>query len=447
MSATLVHPVDRSVSFAPARVLSIDGDPLLFRRARTWWTILALFLIAQGNGLFTRQDQTYWNVRDVNVRYFNPPELLLATIALWLLCLLLMFGHVRATLRTMLQQRVVLAFSLLAFASTLWSQDPLLTLRKAVLLFLICAFAWFIASCYSPADQVRLLVAAGLIVALACVAMALFLPEYGISKDGEWKGIFGHKNRMGLGILYLFSSLPFCAIPNFKSLAKVTLLAILPLGLILLSQSKTSLIMAAVLVAVRFLGPRFVRMRKEHLPFALFALFIGLALAAFVLVAGEDLMLSLLGRNATLTGRTEHWAILYQYFLDHRWLGYGFQAFWTGSGDSLSVIRQVNGVMKGSDSGYVDLMLQFGLLGLGLLLGLMLMCLRNFARLFQAPAMPLVALWYAGLILTTFLGSVTETLFPLPVGINMFVFVLACAGLTNLANHPSTRFARITGRW
>jgi len=430
MSATLTP-----IPAAPAKTYAQHDDPFLFHRFRTWWLLLALFLMAQENGLFTRQDDTYWVMKG-NSHLESSPVLLLLTVALWLICLGLMVTHVRPILRTMAKQKAVLAFSILALVSVSWSADPRLTLRRAVLLSLVSSFAWFFATCYSMGDQRRLLLATGVIVGLASLAMALLLPQYGIASTGEWKGVFGHKNHLGLGMFFIFSSLPFCRIANGRELLKLSLQALLPVGLILLSQSKTSLILALVLIAVRIIGPLIVRGRREQLPFMFYSLAFGLLIAALAATAGREMILSALGRDPSLTGRTEHWAVLSTFVLRHLWLGYGYQAFWTNHGDSLTAMRSIGAGMSGSDSGYVDTLLEFGVVGIVMMLILLLVSARDFLKLLRKPGVPLLAFWYVGVILAVYVGSISEGFFPVALGISTFVFVVACAGLKNLGNAP-----------
>ena len=433
MSATLP-----SITTASARFYAANEDPFLFHRVRTWWLLLAFFLMAQGNGLFTRQDNSYFTLPAKQQELEGTYVLLLLTGVLWLICVGLMVKGIAPTLRVMLKQKAVLAFAILAYLSTLWSQDPQLTFRKATLLFLAFAFAWFFATYYSPADQMRLLLAAGVIVALASIAMALLLPQYGIASGGEWKGVFGQKNRLGLTIFFLFAGLPFCRISSGRRVLTLAVQAILPVGLILLSQSKTSLILTAVLIAVRVFGPYIARRRRDQLPFVLYSAVVGIPLVAFVLIASKDIVLTLLGRESTLTGRTDNWALIATYAFRHLWLGYGYNAFWTGTGDSLQLMTRINAAMIGSDSGYLDTMLQFGLVGMGLLLLVLLISVRDFVKLFRRRSVPLIAYWYAGLIIATFVGSFTEALFLPPVGISTFIFVVACAGLRSLSHENSS---------
>lgn len=419
-------------SRAPAVVIPDTGDPSLFRRARTWWTIIGLFLMAQGNGLFTKQDKTYWSLKDLNQVYDSKPNLLWLTSLLWVICLALMVTSIVPTLRVMVKQKAVLAFALLAVASTLWSVEPSLTVRRGTLLLLLCAFAWFFSAYYSPADQSRILIAAGVVVALGCIAMVVVFPEYGIATTGEWKGIFGQKNRMGLGLFYLFASLPFRPLPNVRRVFVLLFQAVLPIGLILLSQSKTSLILTAILVAVRFIGPWVASRRRDQLPFALFSVAFGSIVVLILAFTAQSIILPLLGRDSSMTGRTDHWAILLGYAFRHFWLGYGYEAFWTGTGDSLAIISRVGGAMKGADSGFVDAMLMLGIAGIIMYVVLAIACMRSMLAVYRKGSIPMEAFWYAGVVIATLIGSFTENLSMSPTGVSAFVFALACAGLGNL---------------
>jgi len=365
-------------------------------------------------------------------QFFEPSTstLLFLTVLLWTICAGLIVKRIGPTLRLMLNQKAVLAFAFLAFLSTLWSQDPQLTFRKAVLFFLLLSFASFFAASYTPSDQMRLLLVAGVILALASTVWAVLLPQYGLDSGGEWKGVLGQKNQLGHAVLFLFSGLAFRPMLNGHRLRKLAIQAILPIGLILMSQSRGSLILALLLVALRLYGPFLRNRRRDQLPFVLYATSLGI----LAIVLGWNIVLLLLGRDSTLTGRTQEWSVIAFYALRHLWLGYGYRAFWIGTGDSLHVVAQIRGAIHGSDSGYLDIMLQFGLAGIVLWLIVMLVTVRDFGRLFRRRFVPLAAYWYAGIILATFVGSFTDGFFPGPGGITTFIFVVACAGLRTLSS-------------
>jgi O-antigen ligase len=275
----------------------------------------------------------------------------------------------------------------------------------------------------------RLLLTTGVILAVSSAVMAILLPKYGLDSGGEWKGVFGQKNELGHAMLLLFSALAFNPISRGHRLRTVVLQSILPLGLIALSRSKGSLVLAIVLVAVRLYGPFVKRSRREHLPFIMFATLSTVLGAVF----GWGVILSLLGRDSTLTGRTHEWSVLSFFASKHLWLGYGYGAFWTGTGDCLNAMKLVGGAMRGSDSGYLDTVLQLGLAGMVLWLMVLLVTVKDFAKIFRRPSVPLAAYWYVSIILATLVGSVAEGLFPVPTGITTFIFAVACAGLRNLS--------------
>jgi len=272
----------------------------------------------------------------------------------------------------------------------------------------------------------RVLLAAGFILALSSTAMAILLPKYGLDSGGEWKGVFAQKNELGFAMFFLFSGLVFR--PSGYGLRRIALLAILPFGLIVMSQSKESLVLAILLVVVRLYAPFVKNSRKDQLPFILFATIF----AVLGVVFGREIILSLLGRDSTLTGRTQEWAILFPYALKHFLARLWLQGFWTGTGDSLRAITKLRAAIRGADSGYLDTMLQFGIAGIILWLVVMLATVKDFLRLFRMPAVSRIVYWYASLILATFVGSFVGTIFLFPTTLGSFAFVFACAGLRNL---------------
>jgi O-antigen ligase len=57
------------------------------------------------------------------------------------------------------------------------------------------------------------------------------------------------------------------------------------------------------------------------------AVFGGLLFAGFLIVA-SDVFLGLLGKDATLTGRTKIWAAVWRQIEERPWTGYGYSAVW-----------------------------------------------------------------------------------------------------------------------
>jgi len=434
-TATVISNGDRNSGFRPAVAPSgaDSDDPWLFRRFRTWWTLAAMCLLLDGNAFLTKQDNSYYH-KTVAEEYSSDPMLRLITIAMWVICAGLMAGHIAPTLRTMRKQKPLLAVAVFAVVSTLWSEVPLLTFKKAMLLSFTFAFAWFFATYYSPADQRRMLLATGAILGIASLAWVILLPSYGIATwgevPGEWKGVFGQKNGLGIAMLTFFSVLPFCRIPNRRRLLTVAFQAILPLLLIVKAHSRESLIMFGLFIGVRVLGPVIARSRREQLPFILCAT----ASSIVGIVLGWSTVLSLFGKGAvdSWSGRLREWAPAVPYIFQHLWLGYGYGGFWTGEGDCLNVMRVLHVSTRGMDSGYVENMLEFGLVGMSMILIVVLVAVRDFLRLLRRPEVPLIAFWYVGFILITWVLSIADYTVPMYGTAPTFIFVVACCGLSNL---------------
>jgi O-antigen ligase len=337
----------------------------------------------------------------------------------------LMLGRLDATVSLMLRQKSILAFAVLALLSASWSQDPFITLRKAAFMLILFAFAWFFAATYTPSDQMRLLLAAGVIVGLVSVAWVLLLPQYGLDQGGAWKGVFGQKNQFGQGVLYLFSGLAFLRTKSRGQATAKSLLAAMSIVLIAMSRSKGALLLLFVILTIRLCMSSLTQQRREKLPAMMYAFLLSMLTLAF----GRDALLSLIGRDSTLTGRTDEWSVLLTYVHRHVWLGYGYQAFWLGTGDSLEAMHFIRGVINGADSGYLDTLLQFGISGIVLWLLLLCVSVRDLVALRRKGSMSDTDWWFAALILITFIGSFIENVFLKPGGITTFTFVVACAGL------------------
>jgi len=110
-----------------------------------------------------------------------------------------------------------------------------------------------------------------------------------------------------------------------------------------------------------------------------------LALIAFIICYGTVTPLigrlslmdvsSFFGRNETVTGRSEIWAILVPYAMEKPILGHGFGGFWTTEMRALS--------SSSSHNGYLDVFLNIGLFGLLFLAIYILSCGRKAQRVMK----------------------------------------------------------------
>jgi exopolysaccharide production protein ExoQ len=105
--------------------------------------------------------------------------------------------------------------------------------------------------------------------------------------------------------------------------------------------------------------------------------------AAILLVAlfpnGFTYVVQALGRNTTLTGRTDIWGDLLGMDFN-RWLGTGFESFWLGERADM-LARKYYFHPNQAHNGYIEMYVNLGLVGLGFLVLLML---KGYARIVDA---------------------------------------------------------------
>jgi O-antigen ligase len=132
----------------------------------------------------------------------------------------------------------------------------------------------------------------------------------------------------------------------------------------LMSGSRSALLVS---IALRLLVPShcIVRARVTTLvPLAVLSL-AAAAAVVFLAVSNSSFLLASLGRDATLTRRTEIWTAVWAAISSHVVLGYGFSGFWAGiHGDSARVAAMLGFVARRAHNGFLDLWLELGIAGL-----------------------------------------------------------------------------------
>jgi O-antigen ligase len=255
----------------------------------------------------------------------------------------------------------------LAVVSVVWSVAPAITLRREVALLGTTLVGAYLAMRYEPGEQLRLLAWALGVAALLSLLFGLALPSYGLDSDGSWQGIFGG-GKNALGRVMGLSSLVFLllALSSHRHRWLPWSGFVLSVGLLVMANSVTSL---TVLLSVLFLLPLYGALRLPHTfaaPILIFVTLLG-AIAAMWLIANQETVLGVLGRDATFSNRTAVWPAVIDMIRQRPWLGYGYGAFWLGwEGESAQVWLRTAAVgleAVHAHSGYLDLCINIGLLG------------------------------------------------------------------------------------
>lgn len=103
------------------------------------------------------------------------------------------------------------------------------------------------------------------------------------------------------------------------------------------------------------------------MPFLIAVILIGGSVVTYFLSNAETL-LGALGKDITLTGRTEIWPLLFEVGQKQPWLGYGYSGFWLGwNGPSEAIWSLIIWHPNHAHNGVLQIWLELGLVGVLLL--------------------------------------------------------------------------------
>lgn len=280
--------------------------------------------------------------------------------------------------------RWLLVFMLYAAVSVLWSDAPMVGFKRWIKDVGNVLMVLILLSEQRPAEAIKatLFRVAAVLIPLS-VLFIKFLPTLGRTYhvwSGEmmFTGVATHKNGLGALAMLCWVFLVWDVVERVASKQyKTSLLGFagdlallfMTAWLLKMSGSATALLCAglgsSVLVGLRL------EMVQRNIRALTILLLVGgplLWLLDSTLGFSQFIVVDLLGRDLTLTTRTDVWPVLLGY-ADNVMLGAGFNSFW--SGDRLQDIYSQFGIIQ-AHNGYLETYLNGGLIAVSLL-GLLLM--------------------------------------------------------------------------
>jgi len=321
-----------------------------------------------------------WIVSIVLILYFadvgfpNPLSRLL-NYSSYLIVPILVTIHIRKAIYIAVQDKILLLLTIIVIASISWSAVPSWSFGEVRHFVRASLFAVYLSTRYSLEDLIRLLAWSFGLIAFFSILNAIILPGSGVDHGvhaGAWKGIFKHKNH--LARMMTFSSIFF--IMASISIHQYRRLLLLCLGLSMLaliaSQGKTALAIF-VLSLCLLTTYRLIHLGYKTQTF-LWSFSILSALSTIVLAVSnlEFIIVDLLGKNLSFSGRFPLWQVLIERVMTRPWLGFGYNAFWKERSELSYVVNSTwlsSDILSGSStmhahSGYIDLFLSLGFLGI-----------------------------------------------------------------------------------
>jgi exopolysaccharide production protein ExoQ len=153
-----------------------------------------------------------------------------------------------------------------------------------------------------------------------------------------------------------------------------------------------------------------------------------------------DSMAGMLGRDSTLTGRTNIWAMALESIAERPVLGYGYNAFWNVAPEADRISTILHWKVPHAHNGFIDLTLQLGVVGLALYLAIYFVAIRRAVNLANATPEQ-EAIWPLAYLAFTLLYQMTESTI---LAGNTFVWMIFVSTVCSVSMAPRFESAAST---
>ena len=291
----------------------------------------------------------------------------------WLGSLFLIGVNWKDAIRTASREKLLWVLTLIILLSFIWSDFPLDTFKNNREVLQMTSFSLYFATRFSMKEQLKLIVWTFSLGAFVSILLALTIPVIAIHQDdhpGAWRGVYDYKNTFGS--MMIIGSLALYLLPIKTERQKLYRWAglILLLVMILLSTSKTSLVIYFLLIFILGFYSKFRWQGRITVVILDLAILI-LACVATLVIGNWVALLTGLGKDPTLTGRTILWSYILMRLGERPLLGYGRGSFWSPQAEyGKEAGRAVSAgfVAPHSHNGFLDIALDVGYIGLLLFL-------------------------------------------------------------------------------
>ncbi|MEA5595383.1 O-antigen ligase family protein [Rivularia sp. UHCC 0363] len=261
----------------------------------------------------------------------------------------------------------------IVYSSSIWSVNPEFTEKFMPEVLQMTSFGLYFATRFSLKQQVRLVAWTFGLGAILSMLVVWRLPSAGLhwhDHPGAWKGIYDYKNTFGS--LMVLSSIAFLLLPinNLKHRRYKWAGFVISLLFIIFSTSKTSIVVSFVTISIVLFYQKF-RWKGKVSVFYIDAVLLFAGSIATIVIGLWVEILGLMGKDATLTGRTPMWNVAFTELMREPWFGFGRGAFWAEK--SKYAIEAGYAVSEGfvpphAHNGFIDIMLDVGFVGFFLFL-------------------------------------------------------------------------------
>jgi exopolysaccharide production protein ExoQ len=402
------------------------------KQVLTWLLILPLLnMVAKGSLSFLSPPATAFSYQNGDLLKTSGDIRIPIVVNLLFLAGFTLAGN-RKIWKELINNRIIFLTLFLAAISSLWSESPFITLRMSAEVTLTTLFACYLSTRMSTERLMSLLMFVGVLAAALSAILAVAMPQYGIFQGyagGAWQGICIHKNTLGLGMAFLLTPVFFVN----RSLALKLGYSTLLLFLIAMSQSRGAWFETAGMLL--FIAWIWIFRRLTSRDCILLMLTTTAMVGGIVALAISHIetVMRFIGKDPTLTGRTDIYAAVLESCLKHPLLGYGFGAFWHGlNNESLNIALRIHWINIGyAENGPLELVLQLGTVGLGLIMLILgraiVQCIRlNRPRYYNSRIG-----WFSTIIALELFTNIESGWLMVANTLDWTMTLVACIGLAN----------------
>jgi O-antigen ligase len=321
----------------------------------------------------------------------------------------------RFSVRDLAREPFLLGYLAIAWASTIWSVEPGVTMWRALMLIGTTGVGWYLGERFTVRQLGIVVAAAGAVGTAGCLIALAVVPKLAMMTGTlyEWSGVYVNRNVLGWVLSAGALATVFVAL-QAKRRARVFLgvLVLIELLLVLKSGNRTgpgalggaTVVCVIVYVVRRYAKGKLVAFWASIL--SLGAIFIGFGVVEWQ----WKRILVFAGRTITLSHRNVIWAVDRSFIAQHPWGGLGFEAVWTNR-FTVAVASDLYGKFPyEAHSGYYEVAIGVGMIGLAIL-GIFLVLTLYRAFLYAWKGRDIGSLWPLAFLLFVLAANFTESLF------------------------------------
>jgi exopolysaccharide production protein ExoQ len=265
--------------------------------------------------------------------------------------------------------RPFLVLAGLCIMSTLWSSFPDLTLRRSITLSMSGLFGVYCYATFGISRFGGMIEALAIVLGILSTILYIARPDVGVDPTIDdytaMCGIFDHKNQLAAYMTVAIGCAAYRLIEGRQIVTFVPSFFFMMFCL-WLSHSASSAVISLVVsaLAMSLMLSKTPRLRV----FYIYCCFSAVAILAAIVALAPELLFTLLGRDSSFTGRVPLWEAVLDAIADRPIFGYGYAGFWNAASPTIQYIwLLVQWNPPSAHSGYLDITLDLGLVGLGLL--------------------------------------------------------------------------------